>query len=65
MKSIKMLIIGVGVGTLMGLWIGHNIGRDQPWLSNPFAQRTLAESLKNTGRGIGELLEKGGQSLQQ
>jgi len=65
MNSLKMLFIGVCIGTLIGLWLGVNIGRDRALLSNPFAERSLQESLKNTGKGIGALLEKGGQSLQQ
>ena len=65
MKSFKMLIIGALLGGLVGLWFGVNVGRDRPLLSNPFVGRTLSESLQNTGKGIGELLEKGGQSLQQ
>ena len=45
------------------------IGRDQPVFSNPFAEPTLRDKLKQTGESLieksGEALEKGGKALQQ
>lgn len=61
MRSIKNLIIGLLMGVLAGLWLGINIGRDQPLLSNPFEDRSLQKKVIRSG---GEILEKSGRTLQ-
>lgn len=48
MKKLKFLLVGVGVGLLLGLWFGVNIGREKPILSNPFVDTTLQEKAKET-----------------
>ena len=69
MKRIKAIIFGIVIGMLLGLWFGFNIGRDRPLLSNPFAEPTLQDKIKQTGDHLieksGEVLEKSGQALQQ
>ena len=62
MRSIKNLIIGLVVGGLSGLWFGINIGRDEPLLSNPFADRSIQ---KKVMRSSGEMLEKSGRALRK
>ena len=69
MKRIKGIIFGIVIGMLLGLWFGFNTGRDRPLLSNPFAEPTLREKIKQTGDDLieksGQVLEKSGQALQQ
>lgn len=36
-RFLRAFAIGLLIGGLMGLWLGINIGRDQPLLSNPLA----------------------------
>lgn len=61
-KKLKNIIIGFAVGIIIGMWFGINIGKDKSICSNPFAERTLQERLKETG---GEVLEKSGKALQE
>jgi len=67
MKKIKMLLLGVVVGLLLGLWFGVNIGRDVPILSNPFNSHSIKEKIKETGESImqksGEAIESGGKAI--
>ena len=62
MKNIKMILLGVVIGLATGLWLGVNIGREMPLLSNPFYKEPLNEKLKRLG---GETLEKGGRVLEK
>lgn len=34
----KDLILGLLIGAIIGGWFGVNLGKDQPLLSNPFAE---------------------------
>lgn len=69
MKFLKGLLTGIVLGLLLGLWFGINLGRDKPVFSNPFAETTVQERLKQTGKTLieksGETLEKGGKALQE
>jgi hypothetical protein len=47
MKFINGLLFGLIVGTCLGGWLGINIGRDAPLLSNPFVERTVGDRLKD------------------
>jgi hypothetical protein len=62
MKNIKMILFGAVIGVAIGLWLGVNIGRETPLLSNPFDKQSLNEKLK---RVSGETLEKGGRALEK
>ncbi len=62
MKHMKSIVSGLVIGALIGLWLGVNIGREQPLLSNPFHKETLAEKARRLG---GETLEQGGKALQE
>lgn len=61
MKKLRLLIIGVVIGLLAGLWWGVNIGRNKPLFSNPFDNRPLHKKIIKES---GELLEKGGRAIQ-
>ena len=69
MKQINTLLGGIVIGLLLGLWFGVNLARDRPIFSNPFAEPTLQEKLKQTGKSLiekgGQTLEKGGKALQE
>jgi hypothetical protein len=63
MKAFRILFFGIAIGVAVGLWLGVNIGREEPMLSNPFAHKeTLNEKLK---RISGETLEKSGRALEK
>ncbi|MGA7801675.1 MAG: YtxH domain-containing protein [Gammaproteobacteria bacterium] len=62
MRTFKYLVLGLVVGTAVGLWLGVNLGKGKPLLSNPFAEPTLRESLQKSGE---QLKEKGQQMIEQ
>lgn len=62
MKTVKIILFGIIIGVALGLWLGVNIGREAPLLSNPFYKETLSEKMK---RVSGETLEKGGRALEK
>ena len=63
MKNLKILFFGAVIGVAIGLWLGVNIGREMPLLSNPFSyHESLPEKLK---RVSGETLEKSGRALEK
>ena len=37
-RFLRGLAVGLLIGGLTGLWLGINIGKDQPLFSNPFAE---------------------------
>lgn len=68
MRAFKYLLIGLIVGTAVGLWLGVNLGKGKPLLSNPFSAPTLREKLQQSGEHLkvqGErLIEHGQQAVQ-
>ncbi|MFA7557936.1 MAG: hypothetical protein WCZ20_09095 [Hydrogenophaga sp.] len=46
----RMLII-IAV-LLAGMWMGANLARDKPLLSNPFAEKTITEKARDAADGI-------------
>jgi len=62
MKSLKLVILGLIIGVLIGLWFGVNIGKDNPIFSNPFKERSVTEKIKS---GIGHGVEKAGKSIEK
>lgn len=61
MKAIKYLILGILVGGALGFGAGMNMGKGKPLLSNPFAQKQLTGTLKDTGS---ELMRKSGEAIE-
>ena len=51
-RRIKYFIVGLALGTVLGLWFGVNIGKDQPFYANPFVERTLKQKVQDSARGI-------------
>ena len=62
MKLIKIVLLNLVIGVAIGMWFGVNIGRDEPFYSNPFDAHTINQQIK---KATGETLEKGGQALEK
>lgn len=57
-RVLRSFALGLLVGGLVGLWFGMNIGKDQPLLSNPFAEVPLAQKAGRTARDAVEGAKK-------
>lgn len=59
MKKLIYLII---IFLVLGIWLGINFAQNQPFFSNPFADKEVAqrakETAKNVTRKAGEAVEK-------
>ena len=62
MRAFKYLLLGLIVGTAVGLWLGVNLGKGKPLLSNPLNEPTLREQLQQSGT---RLKEKGEKMIEQ
>lgn len=59
MAKIKSFLLGLLLGSVIAFLLGMNYGRDLPLFSNPFAERSLAHSVKHTaGALVDEAREK-------
>lgn len=68
MKQFSIILISLVIGTLIGMALGINIGREKPLLSNPFVEESLVDRVKDLGSETleqsGKALEKTGRALQ-
>jgi hypothetical protein len=62
MKNFKVVLLSVAIGVAIGMWFGVNIGREEPFYSDPFDTSSLNQKIK---RATGETLEKGGHALEK
>ena len=62
LKDLRSLVIGLLLGLLLGLWFGVNLGKGKPVFSNPFANSSIHNRLKQTG---GKVLDQGGKALEE
>ena len=62
MKTLKILLLGIVIGALAGLWLGINVGKNKPWYSNPLEERSVTDKIKTS---IGEGVEQAGESIEQ
>lgn len=62
MRAFKYLLLGLIVGTAVGLWLGVNLGKGKPLLSNQLNEPTLREQLQQSGT---RLKEKGEKMIEQ
>ncbi len=46
MKTIVNIMFGLTMGLLLGLWTGVNLGKEKPLFSNPFADHSVTEQVK-------------------
>jgi len=49
MKGLKLKLLILIVGIVLGAWIGSNWIRERPLFANPFTPATLGERLKDSG----------------
>lgn len=58
----KKLIYLTIILLVIGMWLGINFAQDQPFFSNPFADKEVAERAKETAKTVtrkaGEAVEK-------
>ncbi len=47
-RVLRSFAVGLLVGGIVGLWCGMNIGKEQPLLSNPFADVSLSQQASRT-----------------
>jgi hypothetical protein len=59
-SGIKKLLMGFGIGAVIGLWFGINLGKGQSLYSNPFHEVSIKHRLIESG---GDMLEKSGKAL--
>ena len=68
MKQLSIILISLVIGIFIGMALGVNIGREKPLFSNPFAEESLADRVKDLGNETleqsGKALEKTGRALQ-
>ncbi len=57
-KVLRSFAVGLLVGGIVGLWCGLNIGKEQPLLSNPFADVSLSQRASQTGEQAGDAAEQ-------
>lgn len=62
MKTLKRLMMSLILGLVIGLWFGVNLGKGNPFFSNPFSSHSLKEKIKKTG---GEMLEMSGKIVEE
>lgn len=53
-RVLRSFAVGLLVGGIVGLWCGMNIGKEQPLLSNPFADVSLSQRASQTGEQAGD-----------
>jgi hypothetical protein len=67
-KLLRGFATGLLIGGLAGLWFGMNIGKEQPLLSNPFAEVSLSDRVDRTAEeaaeAVGEGAEQAGDAVQ-
>ena len=62
MKQFSIILISLVTGIFIGMVLGVNIGRERPLFSNPFAEESLADRVKDLGN---ETLEQSGKALEK
>ncbi|MDZ7786645.1 MAG: hypothetical protein U5K73_00425 [Halofilum sp. (in: g-proteobacteria)] len=60
-RVLRSFAVGLLLGGLVGLWFGMNIGKDQPLLSNPFAEVPLAQKAGRAAAGAVEGAKQGAE----
>ncbi len=68
-KRSNLLIPGLVIGIIIGLWFGINIGKGKPFYSNPFSKKKIERAIIRSGETVieksGDALEKTGKALKE
>lgn len=59
MKTIKGFIVGAIIGGAVCFALGYNYGRGAPLLTNPFAEYTIGDRLREGAERAGEKVKEG------
>ncbi|MCN4144411.1 MAG: hypothetical protein LC437_04875 [Thiohalomonas sp.] len=59
----KDLLLGLLIGGIMGLWVGVNLGKDQPITANPFAEKSRMKELNKQFNEMQESVSKKSKEL--
>ncbi len=59
----KDLLLGFLIGGIIGLWIGVNLGKEQPLMSNPFSDNPRMQELDKKFQQIQKDISKKSQEL--
>lgn len=54
----KPFVAGLIIGLIIAFPLGMNIGKGKPIISNPFADRPIAQQIKDTASEASETLKK-------
>ena len=73
MERLNKFFIGAIVGILLGLWFGVNIGKDKPFWSNPFEEKSVMEMAADKTKEIAgaakektkEMVKEGKEALRE
>lgn len=57
-RVLRSFAVGLLVGGIVGLWCGMNIGKEQPLLSNPFADVSLSQRAGQTASQAREQVDQ-------
>ena len=67
MRKLKILVSGVVIGLLAGLWFGFNIGKGRTIYANPFSDPQVSGQIEQTREQAveesGEALKEAGEKL--
>lgn len=61
--NVKDLLLGLLIGGIMGLWVGVNLGKDQPITANPFAEKSTMKELNKQFNEMQESVSKKSKEL--
>jgi hypothetical protein len=68
-RVLRSFATGLLVGGVVGLWFGMNIGKEQPLLSNPFADVSLSQRASQTAsqasEQVGDAMRSAGEQVEQ
>ena len=59
----KDLLVGLLIGGILGLWMGINLGKEQPLMSNPLAEQGTMKDFNKQIDEIQESVSKKSQEL--
>jgi len=73
MERLNKFTLGAVIGLILGLWFGVNIGKDKPFWSNPFKEKSMMEMAADKTKEIAgkakektqEMVKEGKEALRE